>query len=130
MNKNNLNISKIESYLNSIIDNVVSNQTYVGRLPDTLESDWKDMCLIDCGSAIADYDAYGSGVVLIWLYAKPLSDGSKNVAVMSALEQKLTDVITNAKSSTYQINRRNTYTDYDTERKWHCNIVELNITIY
>lgn len=130
MNKNNLNISKIENYLNSIIDNVVSNQTYVGRLPDTLDSSWKDMCLIDCGSAIADYDAYGSGVVLIWLYAKPLSDGSKNVATMSQLEQKLNEVIANASNKTYQINRRNTYTDYDNDRKWHCNIVELNITIY
>lgn len=130
MNKNNLNISKIENYLNSIIDNVVSNQTYVGRLPDTLDSTWKDMCLIDCGAAIADYDAFGSGIVLIWLYAKPLSDGSKNVSTMSQLEQKLNEVIANASSKTYQMNRRNTYTDYDTERKWHCNIVELNITIY
>lgn len=130
MNRNNINISKIENYLYGIIRDVVSKQTYVGRLPDTLDSDWKDMCLIDCGAAIADYDAFGAGVVLIWLYAKPLSDGSKNVATMSQLEQKLNDVIANANNSNYKINRRNTYTDYDNERKWHCNIVELNLMIF
>ena len=49
MNKDTLNISKIETYLNSIIDNVVSKNTYAGTLPDIIKSDWADMCLIDCG---------------------------------------------------------------------------------
>ena len=130
MDKNNLNISKIETYLNSIIDNVVSEHTYVGTLPDTIKSDWQDMCLIDCGGAIADMNAFGGGVVLVWLYARPLASGAKNVARMAALESKLNEVIEGATSRTYQINRRNTYTDYDAERKWHCNIVELNLRIY
>lgn len=130
MDKNNLNISKIETYLNSIIDNVVSEHTYVGTLPDTIKSDWQDMCLIDCGGAIADMNAFGGGVVLVWLYARPLASGAKNVARMAALESKLNEVIAGATSRTYQINRRNTYTDYDAERKWHCNIVELNLRIY
>lgn len=130
MNKDNLNISKIETYLHSLIDNIVSNNTYVGTLPDTTQSDWEDMCLIDCSNAIVDLNAYGSAVVLIWLYARPLSSGAKNVAKMSLLETKLNEVISKADSSIYQINRRNTYTDYDTERRWHCNIVEINLTIY
>ena len=130
MNKDNLNISKIETYLNSIIDNVVSENTYVGTLPDTIQTGWTDMCLIDAGTAINDLDAYGSGIVHILLYAKPLSDGSKNVAVMSRLEMALNDVIKSQESHIYHINRRNTYTDYDAERKWHCNIVELNIKIF
>ena len=129
MNKNIVNISQIETYLNSIIDNMVSDHTYVGTLPDTIKADWQDMCLIDCGGAIGDMDAYGSGVVLVWLYARPLVSGAKNVARMAAMESKLNEVIAGATSRTYQINRRNTYTDYDTERKWHCNIVELNLRI-
>lgn len=129
MDKDNLNISKIETYLHSIIDNVVSEHTYAGTLPDTIQSKWNDMCLIDCGPAIADFDAYGQGIVLIWLYAKPRGDGAKNTALMSQMERKLNEVIENASSSTYYINRRNTYSDYDTDRKWHCNIVELNILI-
>ena len=130
MDRNNLNISNIEMFLYSIFKNAVSNNTYVGTFPDTIQSSWQDMCLIDCGSAIADLDALGGGVVLIWLYAKPLSDGSKNVGKMQELEEKLNLAISNSFDKNYRINRRNTYTDYDSDRKWHCNIVELNIVIF
>ena len=130
MNKDNINISKIETYLNSIIDNKVSENTYAGTLPDTIKSEWSDMVLIDCDTAIQDLDAYGSGVVLIWLYTKPRGDGAKNTALMSQLERKLNEVIENANDNTYRISRRNTYSDYDSDRKWHCNIVELNILIF
>lgn len=130
MNKDNINISKIETYLNSIIDNKVSENTYAGTLPDTIKSEWSDMVLIDCDTAIQDLEAYGRGVVLIWLYAKPRGDGAKNTALMSQLERKLNEVIENANDSTYRISRRNTYSDYDSDRKWHCNIVELNILIF
>lgn len=129
MNKDKINISKIETYLYSIMDNVISENTYAGTLPDTIQSKWSDMCLIDCANAIRDMDAYGSGVVLIWLYARPRLDGTKNTATMSALEKKLNEVISNASSDTYQISRGSIYSDYDTNRKWHCNIVELNILI-
>lgn len=129
MSKNSINISKIETYLHGIIDNVVSNNTYVGTLPNTVQSSWNDMCLIDCGATIQDWDAFGRGVVLVWLYARPLPNGAKNVALLSAMESKLNEVIDGAVSSIYHINRRNTYTDYDTTRQWHCNIVEINILI-
>lgn len=129
MNKNNLNISNIEVFLYSIIKDNVSVNTYASTFPDTINSSWDDMCLIDCSSAITDLDALGGGVILIWLYAKPLANGSKNVAKMQELEQRLNAVIENTYDKNYQIKRRNTYTDYDADRKWHCNIVELNIVI-
>lgn len=128
--KSAINISQIEAYLHSIICNVVSDNTFVGELPDTIQSSWKDMCLIDCGNMITDYHAYGSGTVLIWLYANPMSDGRKNVAKMNELETKLNEVIENGSTNTYRISRRDTYTDYDRDRKWHVNIVELIIKIY
>lgn len=124
-----LNISKIETYLHSIIDNVVSDNTYVGTPPETIKEDWQDMCVIDLGSDIVDFNAYGKSVVLVWLYARPLANGAKNVAKMSEMETKLNEVIESAHNSTYRLNRRATYTDYDSQRKWHCNIVELNLTI-
>ena len=95
MDKNNLNISYVEDYLYSVMDNKISVNTYVGTLPDTIQSTWQDMCLIDCGSAIADYDAFGGGVVLIWLYAKPLANGSKNVSRMAKMETELNNIISN-----------------------------------
>ena len=88
------------------------------------------MCLIDLGGNIRDMDAYGAGVALVWLYARPLANGAKNVAKMSELESKLNEVIASANDSIYHINRRATYSDYDSERKWHCNIVELNLRIF
>lgn len=129
MNIDNLNISKIETYLYSVMSGVVSDNTYAGTLPDTMQSEWNDMCLIDCGNRISDFDAYGQGTILVWLYARPRSDGSKNVATMSQLEENLNFVIQNASNSNYAISRGNTYTDYDTVRQWHCNIVTLNILI-
>lgn len=130
MNRTNINISKIETYLYSIFDNKVSANTYVGTLPDTIETEWMDMCLVDLSTTIRDRDAYGEGVVLVWLYARPLASGAKNVAKMSELESKLNEVIEKADDSIYHINRRATYSDYDAERKWHCNIVELNLKIF
>lgn len=130
MDKNNMNISRIETYLHGIIDNKVSKNTYAGTLPDTIKSDWNDMVLVDCANRVSDMDAYGEAIVLIWLYARPFENGSKNVAVMDELETKLNEVIENANDKIYVINRRNTYSDYDSDRQWHCNIVELNVRIF
>lgn len=129
MDSNYLNISKIETYIVGIIDNVVSDNTFAGTLPTTINAAWSDMVLVDCVNAIGDLDALGKGVVLVWLYAKPRADGTKNVALMSKLEKKLNDVINAANDHHYIISRRDTYSEYDEARKWHCNIVELNITI-
>lgn len=132
MDSNNLNISKIETYLNSILDNKVSKNTYFGYLPDASiikASDWQDMVMIEMPNGIRDMDAYGQGTVLVWLYARPLGSGRKNVAKMSELEANLNDVITNVTSNEYHIVRRLTFTDYDTNINWHCNVIELIITI-
>lgn len=125
-----MNISRIETYLHGIIDNKVSKNTYAGTLPDTIKSDWNDMVLVDCANRVSDMDAYGEAIVLVWLYARPFENGSKNVAVMDELETKLNEVIENANDKIYVINRRNTYSDYDSDRQWHCNIVELNVRIF
>ena len=130
MDKNNMNISRIETYLHGIIDNKVSKNTYAGTLPDTIKSDWDDMVLVDCANRVSDLDAYGEAIVLIWLYARPFENGAKNVAMMEELETRLNKVIEeNKNNGVYGINRRNTYSDYDSDRQWHCNIVELNILI-
>lgn len=133
MNKDKINISKIETFLNGIIDNVVSQNTFYGYMPNTSvvqSSGWTDMCLIEIPNGIRDMEAYGEGTVLIWLYARPLESGRKNVAKMSELEAKLNEVIKHSNSKDYQIARRLTYTDYDTDIKWHCNVVELILKVF
>lgn len=132
MYRDSLNISKIETYLNSIIDNIVSSNTFFTALPDSSiiqSSDWKDMVLIDIPDGIKDFDAFGKGHVLVCLYARPLESGRKNVAKMSELETKLNEVIMNNSSSEYHIRREDAHTTFDDEINWHCNVVELLITI-
>lgn len=133
MNKNNINISSIETYLNSIFDNKVSNNTFFGHMPDASivkASTWADMCLVEIPNGVRDMDAYGEGTVLVWLYARPLESGRKNVATLSELEKKLNDIVSRESNKTYQISRRMTYTDYDTDIDWHCNVIELIIKVF
>lgn len=133
MDKNTLNISKIETYLNSILDGVVSENTFFTTYPNAAmvkSSDWQDMVLVDIPSGIRDLEAYGNGFVFVGLYARPLESGKKNVAKMSELEQKLNDVIANANNKNYVIVRNDTHSTYDDDLDWHCNVVELILKVF
>lgn len=132
MNKDNLNISKIETYLNSILDGVVSDNTFFTTYPNVSvvkSSDWKDMVLVDIPSGIKDMEAMGQGTIFIGLYARPLESGKKNVNKMSQLEAKLNEVLENAVDSRYMLRRNDVRSSYDEDIDWHCNVVELTILV-
>lgn len=132
MNKNNLNISQIETYLNSILDGIVSNNTFFTTYPNVSivkASDWQDMVLVDIPSGISDMDAMGRGTIFIGLYARPLESGKKNVKKMSELERKLNEVLATASNPQYMLLRSDVHSTYDDDIDWHCNVVELTITI-
>lgn len=130
MNKSNLNISNIENYLFTLFDNVVSNNTFIGTLPDTIDASWTDMVLIDFGTSINDLDAMGKCIVHIFLYAKPLANGSKNVRKLAEMEDKFNNAMSLQKDKTYQLSHVYDDSDYDKERKWHFNIKALNLMIF
>ena len=133
MNKDNLNISKIETYLNSILDGVVSNNTFFTTIPDNAAvkaSDWQEMVLVDFPMGIKDLEAMGNGEVDIVLYARPLESGKKNVAVMSELETKLNEVLATAKSKDYLLTRYDARSSYDTDIKWHCNVITCILKVF
>lgn len=67
MDKNSLNISKIESFLMSILENNVGDAVFVSTPTSTLSSTLTSFCIIDAND-ISDYDAYGSGSVLLDRY--------------------------------------------------------------
>lgn len=129
MNKTNISISDIETYLYDVLKTGVTKNTYAGTLPDTIQSSWNDMCLIDCASAINNMNAYSQGSVLIFLYTRPRANGSKDVTNMSTLENKLNTVINNCFHEKIMVSIANRYSDYDTVRQWHCNVIELNLVI-
>lgn len=124
----NQNISAIETFLHGLFKSVSEN-TFVGRLPETIKNGWTDMVLIDCDNGVYDYDAYGSGTVLLFLYAKPMAGGQKNVKKLKEMENAVNAIIESSGSTNdYYIYRRRTYSDYDYSRNWHCNVVLIGIT--
>lgn len=125
----NISISEIETHLYDKLKKLVSKNTYAGTFPDTIQASWNDMCLIDCSNAIKDFDAYGNGSVLIFLYARPRANGTKNVKVMSELESKFNNSIAELATDKFFFNIEYRFTDYDQTRQWHCVIIDLNIVI-
>lgn len=123
-----MNISAIELFFTKLIDGKVSSNTYAGSLPSTIKDEWTDIVFIDC-NPINDLDAYGKGTVLIYLYAKPMKSGKKNLSVIDKMERSLNEVIANNDSKIYNISRRLTYPDYDSVRNLHYNVVEIITTI-
>lgn len=129
MNKDLLNISAIETFFNTLLDEKVSSNTFFTTLPTTINSDWEDMVVIDCANAIQDLNAYGTGTVLIYLYARPFTSGRKNVAMMSKMEKALNIAIKGNTSPSYKIVRGGAFADFDSDAKMHCNIVEIQLLI-
>lgn len=132
MYNNRLNISDIETYLNGVLDGKVSENTFFTTYPNTayvLASDWQDMVVVTIPSGIQDFDAMGSGYVLIGLYARPMDSGKKNVAKMSELENKLNIALENSTHSGFALFRNNAYANYDEDLDWHCNVVELKLLV-
>lgn len=132
MDSNKINISKIETFLYEKIDNVVSKNTFVGsKVPDktAIPTDWNDIVLIDIPNGVRDFDAYGKGTVLVYLFARPQESGRKNVAILSKMEASLNEVINTSSNDTYLLKRRLTFTGYDMNIDWHYNVIEITLTI-
>lgn len=133
MDINKINISKIETFLYEKIDNVVSKNTFVGsKVPDktAIPTDWNDIVLIDIPNGVRDFDAFGKGTVLVYLFARPMESGKKNVAVLSKMEESLNEIIKSNTDKTYTLSRRLTYTGYDSDIDWHFNTIEVIIKIF
>lgn len=106
MDKNLLNISTIETFFNELLDEKVSSNTFFTTVPTNIDTTWSDLVVIDCANSIQDLNAYGVGTVLVWLYAKPFSNGRKNVAVMSKLEKALNEALENNKNASYAVSKK------------------------
>lgn len=129
MDKNNLNISNIETFLIDLIWKKVSDNVFLNALPSAIQSEWNDMVVIDCGNTIDDMNAYGFGYVNIFLYAKPKRDGVKNKDLLGEMEEMLNLCISESSNSVYSVTRGKVYSDYDTDRQLHCNIVQLKLVV-
>ena len=124
-----LNISLIEDFFFSLLNSNELGKVVVGKkLPDTLSKDTKRITLIDLGR-VRDKIGYGSGVVLVFLFAKSADNGEKNVPEMAEMEEFLRNKVAESRHEHYIISRGSTYQDYDSTYDMHCNVVEINLTI-
>ena len=123
------NTSQVESYLYSIINGAVSDHVFVGTLPSTIDNSWRDMVLIDCDLPMTDFGPYSSATIYVFLYARPKTDGTKNVPLLSQLENKLCNVLDNIHDVNYKVTRQSNGSDYDTTLQWHRNFVYFNLII-
>lgn len=133
MRNNFINISTIETHLDKVIRECICKQCYAGTLPSTLSEDIESYVVIDCVSAIHDYHAYGGGIVNIMLYAQPISNGAKNVAVLSKLETAFDSAMKNDAfdSEHYSVAREVVYSssNYDSTYNMHYIIKAIQLTI-
>lgn len=120
------NISAVETFYNAILDGDISENVFPSTLPPKIDS-MNDMVVISCDTGINNYNAYAGGYVELWLYAKPMSSGKKNVALMSKMEKRLNEIIKEqaGKNPHYTITRDESRTDYDSARNLHVNIVRI-----
>ena len=123
------NTSRVEEYLYSIMNGAVSDQTFAGTLPSSIDSAWNDMVLIDCDLPMTDYGPYSSATVYVFLYARPNANGSKNVPLLAQMEDKLCEVLDSIYDDHYSVERLSNGADYDTTLQWHRNFVYFNLII-
>lgn len=127
----NLNISQIENFAFTLFDNKVSNQTYVGKLPKDLKTEFKDFVVVSCPSSINDLGGIGKGQLRVELFVRERTDGTKDAAKMNQLENNLMDVLDSAdyRNSNYVLNRAYAFDEYDKDYQFYATIVFFNILI-
>lgn len=130
MDANLMNISKIQSFFDSLLKGKLSKNIFYDALPETIKESWTDMVLVDFADSINDDGGYGKGYVNIFMYTKSLASGARNVSALNKMEAKLNEIIASNKHSNYFISRKNTIPDYDEQRKLHCSIVRLILQIF
>lgn len=123
------NTSMVEEYLYSVLNGVVSDHTFAGTLPTTVDNTWNDMVLIDCDLPMTDYGIYSKATVYVFLYARPHADGSKNVPTLAKMESDLCDVLDSIHNDHYSVDRLSNGADYDSTINWHRNFVYFNLII-
>lgn len=133
MNNDYINISAIETHFDKVIRKHVCKQSYAGTLPSTLDENTQEYVVIDAGAGISDFHAYGSGIINIFLYAQPIGNGMKNVAVLSKMEKAMNKCLRENKfdSKFYSVANEEAYGDtgYDSTYNMHYVIKAVHLTI-
>lgn len=91
----NYNITKIEGVLWNLCKTALGSSTkvYAGDRPTSVETSLTSFCVVAVPGNITDLDALGRGYVTIYVYARDLTGGIKNSAVLSPIHDLLMAVL-------------------------------------
>lgn len=124
-----MTVSAVEDFFDRLLRGRVGDALFFGELPSSFNSTFRSLVIVDAANAIRDYEAYGAATVLIYLVAKPNTDGTKDVAVISGMEMKLTELLDSNDDPHYTTTRRGSYGKYDTVNDVFFNVVQVNLII-
>lgn len=127
-----MTISQIERFFVMLLYNKgVSEKTYYGSLPTTIDDTCESFVLVDCGNGISDLDSHGFGSVNLYLYARPLKDGygTKNLPVLNQMENTLNSVIDSNTNPNYSISVNWRDSGYNDKINFHYNVVNIKLII-
>lgn len=122
------NTSRVEDYLYSALYGKVSDHVFIGTITEP-KGDWEDMVLIDCDLPMTDYGPYSKATVYVFLYARPIPDGTKNAVRSIQMEDALCDVLESIQDEHYSVERLSNGADYDAQINWHRNFVYFNLIV-
>lgn len=97
------------------------------EFPITVSKDWQSFVVVDVNQQ-TDYDAYSTGSVNIYLYARPKGDGAKkNVALLDKMEGALDEAINASRNKSHSVEVQWRDKGYDDDRLFHYNIVNVRV---
>lgn len=122
--------SRVENFFSMLLTKAaVSGNLFIGSLPATVDSSWKDMILVDVLS-IKERGGYARGSANIFLYAKSVdSYGTKPLKKLYGMELALEKAIDSCNDRHYSIEVNTRDSDYDQNRNYYYNVVNVNITV-
>ena len=120
-------IAYIENFFSILLTNAgISDNVFVGTLPPTTDSEWDDMVCVEVQKMV-DYNAYSTGSVLIYLYARPTgTPARKNVSLLNDMEKALSAAIEGSADKYYSFYEQWRDNGYDDDRNFHYNVISLH----
>ena len=122
--------SRAENFFSMLLTKAgISDNIFIGNIPAAVDSNWKDMVLVDVLS-LKDSGAYAKGSANIFLYAKSVdSQGTKPVKELYRMELALDNAIESCNDDHYVIEVNFRDADYDQNRNYYYNVYNVQVII-
>lgn len=128
MERDNRRLSHIENFFSMALTKAkISDNIFVGELPPTTGKEWEDFVNVDVGQQ-TDYNAFSSGYVNIYLYARPKGTPlRKNVKRLDKMEAILDKMINDSCDKDFIISELYRDSGYDSNRQFHYNMISVSV---